>query len=132
MSASAITSATTIVALFDNAEAAGLASGAVKARMPGAIVHRVDPTGAQAAMLEATWLPPETVDPYLASLGAGRTLVAVEADRADAVAIDAILREYKPAEAMIHGKDEEDALPPSVQSTAAQTGRPHGHRDPSA
>jgi hypothetical protein len=132
MPAGAIASAATIVALFDNAETAGLASGAVKARVPGATVHRIDPTGAEAAMLEASWLPPETVDPYLASLGEGRTLVAVEADRAEAAAIDAILREYGPAEAMIHGKDEDNALPPSVRSTAAETGRPHGHRDPSA
>jgi len=132
MSASAITSAATIVALFDNAEAAGLAAGAVKARVPGAVVHRVDPTGTEAARLEVDWLPPETIDPYLASLGQGRTLVAVEADLADASAVDAILREYGPAESTVHGGNMNDSLPPAVQSTAAQNPRPRGHRDPSA
>ena len=133
MSASAITPAATIVALFDNAEAAGLASGAVKARIPGAIVHRIDPTGAEAARLEAHWLPPETIDPYFASLGEGRTLVAVEADLSDASAIDTILREYGPAESAIHGRDQDaDDLPPAIRSTVAQNPRPRGHQDPSA
>ena len=133
MSASAITSAATIVALFDNAEAAGLASGAVKARVPGAIVHRIDPTGIEAARLEAVWLPPGTIDPYLASLGEGRTLVAVEAEPSAASAVDRILREYGPAEVTIHAREpDEDALPPSIRSTAAQNPRPRGHRDPSA
>jgi hypothetical protein len=133
MSASAITSAATIVALYDNAEAAGLASGAVKARIPGAIVHRIDPDGAEAARLESDWLPPDTVDPYFASLGEGRTLVAVEADLSEASAVDAILREYGPAESTIHGRDEAvDDLPPAIQSTADQNPRPRGHQDPSA
>jgi hypothetical protein len=30
------------------------------------------------------------------------------------------------------GAPADDALPPSVRSTAAQNPRPHGHRDPSA
>ena len=133
MSASATTSAATIVALFDNAEAAGRASAAVKARIPDAIVHLIDPTGAEAARLEAYWLPPETIDPYFASLGRGRTLVAVEAGADEAQVVDAILRDFGPAESTIHGRDETaDDLPPAIQSTAAQTGRPRGHRDPSA
>lgn len=133
MSASAITSAATIVALFDNADAAARASDAVKTRVAGTIVHLIDPTGAEAARLEATWLPPDAIDPYFASLGEGRTLVAVEADEADAKVIDAILRDYAPTETTIHGRDgAADELPPAIQSTAAQTGRPHGHRDPSA
>jgi len=139
MSASTIISAATIVALFDNAETAGLASDAVKAGVPDAIVHRIDPSGAEAARLEQAWLPPEAIDPYLASLGAGRTLVAVEADRADAPAVDGILRQYGPAEATIHEREAaaateaaDDALPPSIQSTAALNPRPRGHQDPSA
>jgi hypothetical protein len=132
MSASAITPAAIIVALFDNADAAGMAAGAVKARIPGSIVHRLDPTGIEAARAESQWLPPETVDPYFASLGEGRTLVGVEADQADAVAVEAILREYRPVEAAVHGRDADTELPPAIRSTAAQSGRPHGHRDPSA
>ena len=143
MSASAIPSAATIVALFDNTEDAGRASGAVQARIPGATVHRVDPAGATAAQLDVAWLPTETSDPYLASLGEGRTLVMVEAGQSDVAAVDGILREFGPADVTIHaggqvgadqeGADQEDdALPPSVQSTAAQNPRPRGHRDPSA
>ena len=133
MSASAITSAATVVALFDNADAAAQASTAVKVRMPEAIVHLIDPTGAEAARLEAEWLPPETIDPYFASLGEGRTLVAVETGADDAQVVDAILRDFGPAEATIHGREAAgDDLPPAIQSTAAQTGRPRGHRDPSA
>lgn len=133
MPASAIPSAAIIVALFDNAEAAAHASGAVKARVPGSIVHRIDPTGAEAARLESGGLPPDTIDPSIASLGRGRTLVAVEADRSQASEVDAVLREYGPAESTIHGREPEaDALPPAVQSTAAQNPRPRGHRDPSA
>jgi hypothetical protein len=132
MSASAITSAAVIVALFDNAEAAGMASGAVMARIPGIIVHRIDPTGGEAARAESDWLPSDMVDPYFARLGEGRTLVGVEADASDAIAVEAILREYRPVEAAVHGGDAADELPPAVQSTAAQSGRPHGHRDPSA
>jgi len=133
MPASANPSAATIVALFDNAESAALAAGAVKARIPGTIVHRIDPTGAEAARLEADWLPPDTIDPYIASLGQGRTLVAVEADLSQASDVDAILREYRPAESTIHGREQDAGdLPPAIQSTAAQNPRPHGHRDPSA
>jgi len=133
MSAIETPSAATIVALFDNAEAAALASGAVKARIPGTIVHRIDPTGAETARLKADWLPPDTIDPYIASLGQGRTLVAVEADRSQASDVDAILREYRPAESTIHGRVQDaDDLPPAIQSIAAQNPRPHGHRDPSA
>ena len=130
---SAITSAATVVALFDNAAAAGRAAAAVKVRIPDAIVHLIDPTGAEAARLEAKWLPPETIDPYFASLGEGRTLVAVEAGADEAPVVDAILRDFRPAESTIHGRDAmADELPASIQSTAAQTGRPRGHRDPSA
>jgi len=130
---SAITSAATVVALFDNAAAAGRAAAAVKVRIPDAIVHLIDPTGAEAARLEAKWLPPETIDPYFASLGEGRTLVAVEAGADEAPVADAILRDFGPAESTIHGRDAmADELPASIQSTAAQTGRPRGHRDPSA
>jgi hypothetical protein len=133
MPASAITSAATIVALYDNAEAADLASGAVKARIPGTIVHRINPDGAEAARSGTSWLPPETVDPYLASLGEGRTLVAVEADLSEASAVDAVLREYGPTESTIHGREQAaDDLPPAIQSTAAQNPRPRGHQDPSA
>jgi hypothetical protein len=135
MSASAIPSAATLVALFDNAEAAGRASGAVEARIPGATVHRIDPTGAT-AWPQVAWLPTETIDPYLASLGEGQTLVMVQTTQPDVSAVDGILREFEPADVTIHGADqaiqEDDALPPSVQSTAAQNPRPRGHRDPSA
>jgi len=133
MSASTLTSAATIVALFDNAEAAGRASTAVKTRIPDAIVHCIDPTGVEAARLEARWLPPETIDPYFASLGDGRTLVAVEAGADEAKVVDAILRDFGPVDSTIHSRDRTaDDLPPAIRSTAAQTGRPRGHRDPSA
>ncbi|HEV2676145.1 MAG TPA: hypothetical protein VGV37_16595 [Aliidongia sp.] len=138
MSTTAI-SAATIVALYDTRDDAIRGADAVSAaRIPGAVVDQIDPGDGAVAALKPLGLTRDAADRCLEYLVGGRTLVIIRADPLQASSIEAILRTRGAGEVAIltgdrtEGDAPDSALPPSVRSTAAQTGRPHGHRDPSA
>ena len=131
--------AATIVAVYDTRENAGRAAdAATAARMPDSVVSQIDPGDDAAAALKPIALSMDVADRCLEHLAAGRNLVIVTADPLQSSSVEAILRMQGAAEVAVHSGDtiegdgSDSALPPSVRSTAAQTGRPHGHRDPSA
>lgn len=129
----------TILAVYDTREAAIRAADAVAAaRVPGSVVNQIDPGDGAAAALKPLGLTMDAADRCLEHLAAGRSLVAVAADPLQSSAVGAILEMGGATEVATYAGDRttddgtDSALPPSVRSTAAQTGRPHGHRDPSA
>lgn len=131
--------AATIVAVYDTRENAGRAAdAATAARIPDSVVSQVGPGDDAAAALRPIGLSMDVADRCLEHLAAGRNLVIVTADPLQSSSVEAILRMQGAAEVAVHSGDttegdgSDSALPPSVRSTAAQTGRPHGHRDPSA
>lgn len=131
--------AATIVAVYDTRENAGRAAdAATSARIPDSVVSQVGPGDDAAAALRPIGLSMDVADRCLEHLAAGRNLVIVTADPLQSSSVEAILRMQGAAEVAVHSGDttegdgSDSALPPSVRSTAAQTGRPHGHRDPSA
>ena len=131
--------AAAIVAVYESRDdAIRAADAATAARVPDCVVDQLDPGDGAAAVLKPIGLAMDVADRCREHLAAGRSLVIVRADPLQSAAVETILRMEGATEVAVHigdrteGDGTDSALPPSVRSIAAQTGRPRGHRDPSA
>jgi hypothetical protein len=125
-----------VAAVYDDAAESRLAAEELASTgMPIGRVRRVTLHSDEPA-LEDAGLPAYAVERYRETLLRGRTIVVAKADVAHATAVDSVLRQHRPLESSVHAcdrdEDVDDTLPASVRSTAALSGRPRGHRDPSA
>jgi hypothetical protein len=138
MSSLETSSAAIVAAVYDDAAESRLAAEELASTgMAIGRIRRLTMASDQPS-LDASGLPAYAVERYRETLLRGRTIVVAKADVAHATAVDSVLRQHRPLESAVHSWDEgeadrtEGALPASVESTAALTPRPRGHRDPSA
>ena len=128
--------ATLVAAVYDDADEGRqaadelLAAGLPRERIRRCTLESDEPT------LDGAGLPAYAVERYRETLRRGRTIVVARAETDRASEVDAMLRQHRPLETSIHPYEADgstdDILPASASSTAALSGRPRGHRDPSA